>query len=273
MCCETPRHEFIIYRPPPSKKNRLSVSDFFKEWDKFLENCATFKDDFFLILGDLNFHLDKVSDPCTTRFLNLLSGYGFQHITESTHVKGHILDVAITRKSCQQFKDFRVLDPGLCNTKGVSAGDHLAVCLNMNVKKPDTVTVKTTYRKYKSINLSSFQSSIKASVVGGKLSSLSEDLVANYNNVLKEILDKHAPQMERKVVLRPQSPWYNTDLEAAKRLKRKLERKWLMSKLTLDLQIYRDKCAKLNKLCSITRRIIFQIKWLNVALINVPCIS
>ena len=84
--------------------------------------------------------------------------------------------------------------------------------------------------------------------MGGKLSSSSEDLLANYNNVLKEILDKHAPQMERKVVLRLQSPWYNTDLEAAKRLKRKLERKWLKSKLTVDLQIYRDQCAKLNKL-------------------------
>ena len=89
--------------------------------------------------------------------------------------------------------------------------------------------------------------------------------------------------MERKVVLRPQSPWYSTDLEAAKCLKRKLERKWLKSQLTLDLQIYLDQCAKLKKLllyhkkdyssnkvveCGSDQRALYKL-----VLINVPCIS
>ena len=49
-------------------------------------------------------------------------------------------------------------------------------------------------------------------------------LVEKYNNVLRELLDRHAPKEE----LRPHAPLYNKSLlRDAKRKRRQLERKWV----------------------------------------------
>ena len=42
--------------------------------------------------------------------------------------------------------------------------------------------------------------------------------------------------------------WYTQNLHDAKHLRRKLERKWRQSKLTIDHQIYRSSCANVNKM-------------------------
>ena len=55
-----------------------------------------------------------------------------------------------------------------------------------------------------------------------------------YNNILKGILNRHAPVKERVVVLCPHAPWYNEDIERAKQERRQAERRWVKSKLTID---------------------------------------
>ena len=47
--------------------------------------------------------------------------------------------------------------------------------------------------------------------------------------------------------------WYNEELHEAKHLKRKLERKWRKTNLTVDHEIYRNQCASVNKLLQRTR--------------------
>ena len=63
----------------------------------------------------------------------------------------------------------------------------------------------------------------------------------------------HAPLLTKQVTLRPTSPWYNEELHEAKHLKRKLERKWRKTNLTVDHEIYRNQCASVNKLLKQTR--------------------
>ena len=78
-------------------------------------------------------------------------------------------------------------------------------------------------------------------------------LVYQYNSVLTCLLDKHVPLQQRAITLRPNSPWFNDELDTAKQLKRKLERKWRKTCLTVDHQIYRNQCKKFHIL-SLTRR-------------------
>jgi DNA-directed RNA polymerase subunit F len=59
-----------------------------------------------------------------------------------------------------------------------------------------------------------------------------------YNSVLFELLEKHAPLKQKEIVIHPNSPWYNSDIAEAKRARRKAEKKWCKSKLTVDYQIY-----------------------------------
>ena len=65
-----------------------------------------------MITGDFNFHLDNPSDRATTRFRVLLDVFDLkQHVKDSTHKSGHILDLVITRSGDQLVRNVRVSDP------------------------------------------------------------------------------------------------------------------------------------------------------------------
>ena len=57
----------------------------------------------------------------------------------------------------------------------------------------------------------------------------------------------------RRLYLGRHAPGTSDDLHEAKHLRRKLERKWRCSWLTMDHQIYRDQCAIVNRLLKPTR--------------------
>ena len=48
--------------------------------------------------------------------------------------------------------------------------------------------------------------------------------------------------------MRPDCPWFTDDLHDAKHLRRKLERKWRTTELSIDHHIYRNQCAVVNRL-------------------------
>jgi hypothetical protein len=50
----------VIYRPPPSRTNKLKNTTLFEEWTEFLDRLFVIPDEL-LITGDLNFHLDNVN--------------------------------------------------------------------------------------------------------------------------------------------------------------------------------------------------------------------
>lgn len=123
-------HLSVVYRPPPSKGNGMQKSTFFDEWPLFLEKLATNHHET-LLVGDLNFHLDTEDNPDTRRFNSILDACGLkQHVNVPTHIRGHTLDVVITKDVSTIITDMSVLDPCLFNDKGNSSGDHFAVCFN-----------------------------------------------------------------------------------------------------------------------------------------------
>ena len=65
----------IVYRPPPTKKNKLKLKLFWKQWTEFLSNFTTRAQEF-VIVGDLNFHLDDLKNRSTKKFNRILSEFG-----------------------------------------------------------------------------------------------------------------------------------------------------------------------------------------------------
>ena len=55
---------------------------------------------------------------------------------------------------------------------------------------------------------------------------------------MKNLLDTHAPEKTKKVAIKEKRPWMNDRIKAAKKLKRKMERRWRQSKLTVHRQAY-----------------------------------
>ncbi len=72
--------------------------------------------------------------------------------------------------------------------------------------------------------------------------------VSLYNNELMKIIDKHAPKRRIKITGRNKTPWTTGEIRPDKTLKRKLERKWLKTKLIIDDQNYKTQRNKLNAL-------------------------
>ena len=56
------------------------------------------------------------------------------------------------------------------------------------------------------------------------ISILYNDFVQNYNNTLSEVMNRYAQLKTKNMVVRPTVPWYNDNINAAKRLRRKAER-------------------------------------------------
>ncbi len=59
-------------------------------------------------------------------FLDILDEQGFvQHVVGATHIRGHTLDVFITRDNSSILLDKpSILHPHLCDVKGNHTGDH-----------------------------------------------------------------------------------------------------------------------------------------------------
>ena len=124
-------------------------------WLVNLSRCTKLNSRDILITGDFNLHLDVPDNPDVRRFNNLLDVHGLkQHVSEPTHMLGHILDLFIARDSSRLLCDaVVVVDPGLTDPSGNYFGDHFALVAPLNFTKPSRQRKTVTFRKYASINL------------------------------------------------------------------------------------------------------------------------
>ena len=59
-----------------------------------------------------------------------------------------------------------------------------------------------------------------------------------YDSALRTIIDKHAPVKSKNNTIRSEAVWYTEEIHEARRIRRKMERKWRKSGLEVDFQIY-----------------------------------
>ena len=108
-----------IYRPPGHPAN------FFKEFQDLLNNLVTIHSQFFIFFY-FNLHLD-IPSAITTTFNDILVTFDLkQHVTFSTHIRGHWLDLFITRSTCYNFQTPTVSD---------DLSDHHTVIVDVNVSR------------------------------------------------------------------------------------------------------------------------------------------
>jgi exonuclease III len=228
-----------LYRPPPNTKNKLTTTQFFEEFSEFLQERVTSSGDL-LMVGDLNFHLDKKDESTTRNFTDLLDSFNIkQHVDEPTHMSGHALDVIMSRDTDNLVQHVKV---------GDMITDHRLLLCNVHHPKPHLQEQKITTRKLRSIDLASFRSDIAEGLGASDDTTSVSDLLKKYESHLSEVLNKHAPAKEKSVVIRPQQPWFSDELHLAKSEKRKAERLWRRTGLTVHREIFNTEKVKYNKL-------------------------
>jgi len=76
-----------------------------------------------------------------------------------------------------------------------------------------------------------------------------DSLVKQYDDTLRRTLDKHAPLIERSIIVRENAPWFNDEIRKAKQERRRAERAWRKQKLQVQLDMIRMSRIKVNELC------------------------
>ena len=224
---------FAIYRPPPSSDNKLTTTMFLNDFSTFLEVIPSISQ-YVVILGDFNIHVDDDEDRVAKLFHDMLDSVGLQqHIEGPTHFRGHTLDLLISRKS-----DNKVLQTSVVN--GLPS-DHDAIMGALEFVRPGPSRKTVVFRKLRKIDIEQFKKDITSSLVpdGNKGTSA---LVDQFNRVLQELLEKHAPLKTKTITLRPQVPWFTDEMREEKRKKRRLERKMKKSGLEVDKQLFKEQC-------------------------------
>jgi len=226
----------VIYRPP----GHSSYDLFYEEFSRLIEQTADSPGGL-LIVGDFNLHVDDVDNFQAKRFMDILESYNLrQHVTEVTHISGHTLDLVITKSNDAFLSGVSTFDPVI--------SDHSAVNINLLLQKSQFKKKTITYRKLHSIDYNTFCNDITDSPLIMEPSSDLDVLVDQYDNVLRSLLDCHAPTKQRIITVRPSAPWYSTEIAQNKRIRRKLERKWRSTRLPSDREKYVHQCSVVNNL-------------------------
>ena len=204
----------IIYHPPYSGVNRVTVPTFIDEFIQFLPNIIiNYKNT--LILGDFNLHLDT-DDPNAGVFADALEAMGLiGHVTLPTHIAGHTLD-----------QIYSVLEsPVKVNNigQGPLISDHHIIYGYVSIPKNAVVTRSVKLRKFKDIDITALMHDfIPENISATDIN----EAVTTFDTELTRILDKHAPIKDRKVTDRKKEPWFEEHIKLQKKFVRNRESIW-----------------------------------------------
>ena len=124
-----------------------------------------------------------------------------------------------------------------CLVAHALSSDHLPVVCRLDVASPHRQLVFRELRNVKAINRNDLERERDAAI----LDTQSEMTAQQLNEELLTLLDKHAPATRCREPAGRSSPWcasVSQELRSAKRQRRRAERRWLKTGLTVDNQIY-----------------------------------
>ena len=195
-----------------------------------------------LILGDFNFHFESPTDPSVTKLREILDSLDLQqHVEHPTHDNHHMLDLVISRQDEQLISELLVCPFYL--------SDHCFITFNIVFGKPPSSKKVIRSRKIKEINLNDFIQDLENSNLVKAPPECLDELEVCYNTTLRQVLDKHAPEKTKEIILRPQAPWYTDCVRKAKQERRQAERRWKKTQLHVDKGILKEKQKQANDLC------------------------
>ena len=210
---------------------------FYSEFSDYLDSLLQ-KPGRPIIAGDFNFHIEDSTSHHATEFMNLLHSRGFiQHINEPTHISGGTLDLLITRDNVSDFmnlENINISDSGI-----ISDHSFLSCKLLFSAEKKVMQLKNVCFRKYNEIDLELFRQDIKSSNIYCNDFISLDDAVEKYNATLTDLLNKHAPIVERRFY-ENKNKWWSKECTKARQARRKAERKYNRLKTPELKQIFKD---------------------------------
>ena len=224
---------------------------FLSEFDQLFDHYSLLPGNL-VVLGDINVHYDNPDSYDTKHICSSLSHHNMtQHISEPTQQAGHTLDWIISRDHANPAsRNCLVLST---TTTSALPSDHSAILCFLDISPPARTKQTVTRRNLKSINLSTFSSDASR-----LLSEQSHNLAEHFDTTLCHLLDTHAPATTRLLPNRPPAPWLTPEIAHAKRARRRAERRWRKSGLTIHKQLFHTERTRVSTLIASAKTTYFQ---------------
>ena len=171
-----------------------------------------------MIVGDVNLHLDDATIAQVIQLVSLLDRCGLHDVVrQPTHLRGHQLDVFITRTDQPSASD-RVNPPLL--------SDHslITVAFNTSSVKQAPENMPVWCRRWRRSTLTASSASCSSLDCCKTRLPTGSELVACYNSTMTELLDKFAPWRLIRTRARLTAPWFDAGCHHMKTTTRKLEK-------------------------------------------------
>ena len=208
----------VVYRPGHPATDR----NFIEEFGMFLENF-TAKTGKLMICGDFNYWVDSpVLKPYSREFLELIAQNNFaNHVSGSTHISGHTLDLVVSPVDSNYISEVYIAPIDSV------VSDHALVTFNLDFPRPASYRKSITFRNYHNIDETMIVREVEHYLGSIDTSALSAgELVEIHNNFFRSLSDHYCPEITKKILVRDNSPWYDSSVASLRRDRRRSERKW-----------------------------------------------
>ena len=200
----------LVYRPG----SEAVTSTLFGEWSDVLDRLSTFVDPIFVV-GDVNIHLERPTDPHTSEFNDILSAHGVAcRVTGPTHNGGGLLDVVVSRDE-MPIPDVAVVDVGL--------SDHCLLRWSAKLTRPPPVYTPSSVRSWRSLDIADLRAGLQSTLLCRPEMWREFDvdgLARLFDDEVNTVVNQLVPVRTVKCRRRPSDPWFDEDCRAAKRLVR-----------------------------------------------------
>ena len=194
-----------VYRPPPSRQNKLTKAMFLGQFSDLLESYVSC--DRLFVVGDLHVHFDKPADPTTSALNVVLDNLSLHQLVKvPTHRRGHTLDWLITNRATD------VLDLTVIY---MLLSDYFVISFDLLLRKPVRQKKKIISRNIRAIDIHVFRTDVH-NLLGSTTQSNSTDPLGVYNTCVRQLLDRYAPLVTRTVTDRMSAPWMTLEIKQAK---------------------------------------------------------
>ena len=148
-----------------------------------------------------------------------------QQVTESTHIRGHRLDLVITRSPSS------IVSSTMTYPSSIS--DQYSVVFLLSSANPVPARTMRHLRDIRGINHDRFEANLLEHLASVDINMDVSAVVDQYEHAVISTVDVHAPVTTRMKISRRKDPWYNDDIHNARN-----EKRWRKTKLEIHRQIY-----------------------------------
>ena len=207
----------------------VPVAEFINEFNDLLETFTVLHEDF-IIAGDVNIHVETMESPAR-KFNDMIDLYDLkQHVVGPTHIGGHTIDVVITPS-----KESYVTGVNLLK---IDLSHHLLIEFKVSASTVSSSRKVITYRNTKNIDSTSFNNELTEKLQEMHTTDDMSVMISEYNSIVTEVLNKHAPVKQKEIKVVPTAPWFDGDYRDLRKKRRKAEKKFRKTKLEIDKQIF-----------------------------------